>query len=165
MADDFAMMNGRNHMDGPMKPLRYIQRYWMHTRGAAALLALAGCAAAPIHDATYVVQPRQTLELTRGLTLTYDSFSDSRCPANVRCIWAGRLAFRFIVQNRDGSEEFTLGPDQPVAAPAALHGARVALDLGNVPPARIGSARTPDLMPVTLRISVPTNTQPATSRP
>jgi hypothetical protein len=158
-------MNGRNHMDGPMKPFRYLQRSWMQTLAAAALLGLAACAAAPIHDATYVLKPQQTLDLARGLTLTYDSFSDSRCPANVRCVWAGRLAFRFIVQSRDGSEEFTLGPDLPLAAPAALHGARVALDLGSIPPARVAPARTSDLMAVTLRISAPTTTQPIPPRP
>jgi len=130
----------------------------------AILGCLAACAAPPLHDATYVLKPQQSLDLARGLTLTYDSFSDSRCPANVRCIWAGRLAFRFILQDRDGSEEFTLGPDQPVATPAALHGARVALDLGNVPPARAASPRTLDPMPVTLHISAPTNPQPL-SRP
>jgi hypothetical protein len=151
-------------MDGPMKPFRYLPQAWMQTLGAAAMLTLSACAAAPIHDATYVLQPRQSLDLARGVTLTYDSFSDSRCPANVRCIWAGRLAFRFIVNNRDGSEEFTLGPDQSVAAPAALHGARVALDLGSIPPARVASGKTLDLMPVTLHISALTNPQPL-SRP
>lgn len=120
---------------------------------AAVLPGLAACASAQLHDATYVLQPRQHLDLAPGLTLTYDSFSDSRCPANVRCIWAGRLAFRFIVQSRDGSEEFTLGPDQPTATPAALHGARVALDLGGVPPARIGAGRPADRMPVTLKVT------------
>ena len=119
----------------------------------AILGCLAACAAPPLHDATYVLKPQQSLDLARGLTLTYDSFSDSRCPANVRCIWAGRLAFRFIVMGKDGSEEFTLGPDQPVAAPAALHGAQVALDLDGVPPARIATARPQDLFSVTLKIS------------
>jgi len=147
-----------------MKPFRYFQRTWMQALGGAALLGLAACTTAPIHDATYVLKPQQSLDLARGLTLTYDSFSDSRCPANVRCVWAGRLAFRFIVQGRDGSEEFTLGPDQPMAAPAALHGAHVALDLGSVPPARIASGRTADMMAVTLHISAPTNPQPP-SRP
>jgi len=119
-----------------MKPFRPLPPL----TAAAMLLGLAGCAGmmtAPIHDATY------------------DSFSDSRCPANAKCIWAGRLAFRFIVQGKDGSEEFTLGPDQPVAAPAALRGARVALDLGSVPPARIAAARPSDLMPVTLKVAHP----------
>jgi uncharacterized cupredoxin-like copper-binding protein len=119
----------------------------------ASLLGLAACANAPLHDATYVLKPEQSLELAPGLTLTYDSFSDSRCPANAKCIWAGRLAFRFIVQGKNGNEEFTLGPDQPVAAPAALHGARVTLDLASVPPARIAAARPQDLLPVTLTIS------------
>ena len=57
------------------------------------------------------------------------------------------------MQGKDGNEEFTLGPDQPVAAPAALHGARIALDLASVPPARIGTARPQDLLPVTLKVT------------
>jgi len=151
-----------------MKLFRNLRRSALHTLGAAALLALSACAAAPIQNATYVLQARQSLDLTPGLTLTYDSFSDSRCPANVHCIWAGRLAFRFIVQGKDGSEEFTLGPDQPLAAPAALGGARIALDMGSVPPARITQARPSDRMPVTLRViakDTPTLTPSSGFRP
>lgn len=146
-----------------MKLFRYLQQGLRQSTGGVAMLGLVACAAAPIPDATYVLKPQQSLQLARGLTLTYDSVSDSRCPVNVHCIWAGRLAYRFIVQDRNGSEEFTLGPDQPLAAPAALRGAQVTLDLGAVPPARIGSARSADLAPVTLRISAnkfPTNPSP-----
>lgn len=148
-------------------PLFLPQAVTLYSRralAAAALLGLGACAAAPIRDATYVLQPRQSVDLARGLTLSYDSFSDSRCPANVRCIWAGRLAFRFILQDGSGSEEFTLGPDQPAAAPAALHGGRIALDPGSVPPARVAPARPSDLLPVTLRVTAPLTTPP-TARP
>ncbi|WP_322402622.1 hypothetical protein [Massilia luteola] len=115
---------------------------------------LAGCAAAPLHEGVYPLRPEQRVELARGLVLTYDSYSDSRCPANTRCIWAGRLIFRFLISGPDGAEEFTLGPDQPTAAPASLHGARIALDTSAIPPARAaGTMRPGDVIPVTLKVS------------
>ena len=115
---------------------------------------LAGCAAAPLHEGVYPLRPEQSVDLARGLVLTYDSYSDSRCPANTRCIWAGRLIFRFIIDGPDGVEEFTLGPDQPTAAPASLHGARIALDTSAIPPARAaGTMRPGDIIPVTLKVS------------
>src|SRR5438067_13354015 len=115
--------------------------------------ALSACATAPARDGVYPLRPEQSVALSPDLTLTYDSFSDSRCPANAQCIWAGRLIFRFLIEGPEGREEFNLGPDQPAAAPAALHGARVALDLGAIPPARASSATRPrDVLPVKLRL-------------
>ena len=121
---------------------------------AVSMPILAGCAAAPPQDAVYPLRPEQSVAVARGLVLTYDSFSDSRCPANTRCIWAGRLIFRFLIDGPDGVEEFALGPDQPTAAPASLHGARVALDTSAIPPARAaGLLRPGDIIPVTLKIT------------
>jgi len=116
--------------------------------------ALAACAPTPIRSATYVLRPEQTVELAHGVSLTYDSFSDSRCPPNARCVWAGRLMFRFVLHGPDGAEEFTLGPDQPQTAPPALKGARIVLDPGAIPAARggAGGARPGDVLPVTLQV-------------
>lgn len=146
----------------PPRPLAALAAF-----GAAMAATLAGCAANPIHEGVYPLQPEQTVTLARGVTLTYDSFSDSRCPANTQCIWAGKLIFRFIVDGPGGREEFSLGPDQAVATPAALHGARVALDLRALPPARAGAgARAADPLPVTLTISQPGATvSPSTTPP
>ena len=116
--------------------------------------ALAGCAATPLRDAAYTLRPHGRIDLADGLTLTYDSYSDSRCPADVRCIWAGRLVLRFVIDGPGGREEFTLAPDQPSATPAALHGARIALDPTAVPLVR-ASATVDDLMPVTLTLHHP----------
>lgn len=116
-------------------------------------MLLAACAPTPIRSATYVLRPDQSIDLARGVRLTYDSFSDSRCPPNARCVWAGRLIFRFVLDGPDGPEEVTLGPDQPSATPAALHGARMALDPAAIPPARGGNTLRPgDGVPVTLKI-------------
>lgn len=123
-------------------------------RAMLLMTILAGCAAAPLREGVYPLRPEQSVALARGLVLTYDSYSDSRCPANTRCIWAGRLIFRFLITGPDGAEEFTLGPDQPTAAPASLHGARVALVTSAIPPARAaGTMRPGDIIPVTLKIT------------
>jgi hypothetical protein len=137
-----------------MTPPRYLLLLSAVPRAALLAAALAGCAASPLRDGVYPLRPEQSVALSPELTLTYDSFSDSRCPANAQCVWAGRLIFRFLIDGPEGQEEFSLGPDQPAAAPAALHGARVALDPGAIPPARAGGATRPgDVLPVTLRIS------------
>jgi hypothetical protein len=122
----------------------------------SACLTLAGCANAPLKDGVYPLQPRERVALSGNTTLTYDSFSDSRCPPNARWIWAGRLSFQFVLDGPGGHEEFALGPDQLVATPKSLQGARVALDPASIPPARgTYTTRPGDVIPVTLRISKP----------
>ena len=117
---------------------------------------LAGCIAAPIRSGSYPLRPQQSVELAPDITVTYDSFSDSRCPPNVQCVWAGRLVLRFLVDGPGGAEEVTLGPDQPEAAPKALRGARLALDPAAIPPARAaGGVRPGDVIPVTLKVIAP----------
>jgi hypothetical protein len=129
---------------------------WLKCLSLPVLAGLSACAGAPLKDGTYPLQPRQRVALSGNTTLTYDSFSDSRCPANARCIWAGRLSFQFVLDGPGGREEFSLGPDQLSAAPRSLHGARVALDPASIPPARNGAATRPgDVIPVTLKVSTP----------
>jgi hypothetical protein len=121
-----------------------------------ALPGLAACASAPPRGGTYPLQPHQRVALSGNTSLTYDSFSDSRCPPNARCIWAGRLSFQFVLDGPGGTEEFSLGPDQLSATPRLLHGARVALDPSSIPPARASFAWRPgDVIPVTLNITSP----------
>jgi hypothetical protein len=120
------------------------------------LTGLSACASAPLKDGIYPLQPGQRVALSGNTTLTYDSFSDSRCPANARCVWAGRLSFRFVLDGPAGKEEFALGPDQLAAMPKSLAGARVALDPSSIPPARTTYATRPgDVIPVTLKITNP----------
>ena len=129
---------------------------WPKYLAPLVLLGLAGCAGAPLKDGTYPLQPHQRVALSGDTTLTYDSFSDSRCPANARCIWAGRLSFQFVLEGPGGREEFALGPDQLSTTPTSLHGARVALDPASIPPARNAAATRPGyVIPVTLKVSTP----------
>jgi hypothetical protein len=135
-----------------MKPSRYLP----HLFALFLAPALAACVAAPIRPGSYPLAPQQRVALARNVTITYDSFSDSRCPPNVQCVWAGRLLLRFLVDGPGGVEEVTLGPDQPQASPRALRGARIALDPAALPPARAaGSMRPGDVIPVTLKVIAP----------
>jgi len=129
---------------------------WPKYLAPLVLVALAGCAGAPLKDGSYPLQPYQRVALSGDTTLTYDSFSDSRCPANARCVWAGRLSFQFVLEGPGGREEFSLGPDQPSATPKSLHGARVTLDPASIPPVRNAAATRPGyVIPVTLKVSTP----------
>jgi len=128
-------------------------RYLPHLFALSVAALLAGCVAAPIVPGSYPLKPQQSVALARNVTITYDSFSDSRCPPNVQCMWAGRLVFRFIVDGPGGEQEITLGPDQPSVAPKGLGGAVIALDPAAIPPARAaGTMRPGDVIPVTLLV-------------
>jgi hypothetical protein len=131
-------------------------RYLPHLFALALAPALVACVAAPVLPGSYPLRPQQSATLARDLTITYDSFSDSRCPPNAQCIWAGRLVFRFIIDGRGGVQEITLGPDHPSARPPILRGATIALDMATIPPARaVGTMRPSDAMPVTLKVTPP----------
>ncbi|QNA88005.1 hypothetical protein G4G28_05050 [Massilia sp. Dwa41.01b] len=90
-------------------------------------------------------------QIAPGLTLTYDSVEDSRCPPGVHCVWAGVLAYHFSLQGKNGpAERFELQPGKPGHASALLPGARIELDesIAASPPPQ-GAAPT---LPVRLRV-------------
>jgi hypothetical protein len=119
-----------------------------------ALLGLAACAGAPLKDGVYPLQPHQRVALSGNTTLTYDSFSDSRCPPGVQCIWAGELVYRFRLATPKVAESFSLTPAKPVYVSQALGGTRIALDTQTLPaPPPPGAAL--QLPPVTLTVSRP----------
>jgi hypothetical protein len=107
-------------------------------------LALGGCADAPPNRqaglAPFHLLPHERIDLAPGVTLTYDSLSDSRCPPDVKCIWAGKLSYQFTLASGAATEPFSLGPGQSAYTPAALHGARIVLDEQAIPPARATQA-------------------------
>ena len=87
-----------------------------------ALLALAACATAP--DAEIVNGPTAPLgEVANleGITVRpLAVIEDSRCPALVRCIWAGRVRISAEISGT-GTRELTLGE------PAAVSGGTLTL--------------------------------------
>ena len=101
-----------------------------------ALLALASCAAVP--NKTYANGPTAGLNETanlEGLTVRpLAVVEDSRCPALVRCVWAGRVRISAEVSGT-GTRELTLGE------PAAVNGGT--LTLVDVRPGK----RTPEAIP------------------
>lgn len=125
----------------------------------AALPALLSACASPHGDGSpsagsYRLQPAQRATIGAGATLTYDSFSDSRCPPGVNCIWAGELVYRFRLATPKVAESFSLTPAKPVYVSQALNGARITLDTQALPaPPPPGAAL--QLPPVTLTVSRP----------
>jgi hypothetical protein len=121
----------------------------------ALALTLDGCASAgpqQMKASSLQLVPHQSVELAPGTTLTYDSVSDSRCPPDVKCIWAGKLSYQFTLKGPAASDSFSLGPDQLEYTSPALHGARVVLDEKAIPAAHASQA-APEPHPVTLKVS------------
>ena len=101
-----------------------------------ALLALASCQSVP--KRTYANGPTAALgeiATLEGVTVKpLDVVEDSRCPALVRCVWAGRVRISAEVSGT-GTRELTLGE------PAAVNGGT--LTLVDVRPGK----RTPEAIP------------------
>jgi hypothetical protein len=126
---------------------------------AALTILLRACAsqavpADPTPHQSYFLIPAQRADLGGHATLVYDSFSDSRCPAKVQCIWAGELVYRFVLRTPTTTESFALSPKQPVYVSQALNGARISIDAAKLPaPPQPGVAQLP--YPVTLTVTRP----------
>ncbi len=88
---------------GPMKQITLL-----------AMLAVAACATAPGRD--YANGPTAALNeiaSLEGITVRpLAVIEDSRCPAQVQCVWAGRVRIRAIIGGTD-TRELSLG--EPVA--------------------------------------------------
>jgi hypothetical protein len=93
-----------------------------------------GGATAP-SNGPFRLMPHDSALLAPGVTLTYDSVSDSRCPPGVKCIWAGRLDYRFTLKSGNTVENFSLAPDKASHTSGLLPGASIELDMSAVPAA------------------------------
>ena len=123
--------------------------------GAGAALSLLGGCATPqdrLPEARYTLTEHQVLPLANRLTITYEGADDSRCPDNARCVWAGRLAYRFTMRIGSVAQAFYLVPGQPGYMSPALRGSRIELDhLTPVPPRGMAGA-APVSYPVTFNM-------------
>lgn len=100
------------------------------------LLAACATPSSPQPGGPFTLARGAGMPVASGLVLRFDAVDDSRCPAGVQCVWAGRLSYRFSLRRGAGmSEAFSLSPEQPAAAPAALQGLRIVLDTHAIPPA------------------------------
>ncbi len=88
----------------------------------AALVALAACSTVPERQfANGPTAPLGEVANLDGITVRpLEVIEDSRCPALVRCVWAGRVRIRADVSGA-GTRELTLGE------PAAVSGGTLTL--------------------------------------
>ena len=121
---------------------------------AMAILLLGGCAATRerLPEARYTLSERQTLPLAERLTITYEGAEDSRCPDNARCIWPGRLVYRFTMRVGSVAQAFYLTQGQPGYMSPALRGSRIELDHLTPPPPRGMAGAPPGSYPVTFNM-------------
>jgi hypothetical protein len=135
-----------------MTPMRRLLPFLCASAAVLALQACAGVAGAglagagvtqPVKQGSFQLLPRQSIDLAPGIALAYDSVSDSRCPPDVQCMWAGQLSYQFALKTPDSAEVFSLGPGRPEYTSPALHGMRIVLDIQAIP-----SPRTAQAVPV-----------------
>ncbi len=98
-------------------------------------MALPGCASVapppPLVNVHATLAIGASTALRPGLAISFDSVSDSRCPQNAHCIWAGEL--KYLLTLHGGSKEsFTLSDAAPSYRSAA--GITVVLNVGTPPP-------------------------------
>jgi hypothetical protein len=134
--------------------------YLIHAIAAATMLA--GCAAAPsaapVKDkpmnTNVTLDPERTVAVGPNATLRYDGAADSRCPPDVKCVWAGELAYKFTLTAPGGKEMFGLTSAKPSFDSTAVTGLRVALGTNPMPPVQPANAPAPATAhPVTVTIT------------
>lgn len=122
---------------------------------ALAALLLAGCISAPVDDpvktAEITLLPGTDAALSRTVSLRFDSIADSRCPANVHCIWAGSVAYHFTLHSLKGKEGMRLEVGGAFNS-ANLRGLRIALAGAFPGPVQAMGVKAPP-HPVALSIS------------
>lgn len=103
---------------------------------AALIFHPAHADAPPAPGSTLSMTEHQSITVAPGAVLTYDSINDSRCPAGVQCVVAGKVVYSFTLALGTRREQFTLTPGAPAFTSAALQGRQITL-VDTAPPARI----------------------------
>lgn len=121
----------------------------------ASACLLAGCASGPkdqIMDTSLTLLPKASAPLSRSASLRYDGISDSRCPPNATCIWAGDVRHTFTLSSSSGNESFGLNPEHPEHAAKTIPGLKITL--GQTDPAPLPAVGTPfPVAPVTVHVT------------
>ncbi len=100
-----------------------------------ALGLLTACATVPVgQDGSTVLRLGQSAVVDGPRVTPLRVVEDSRCPANARCIWAGRVRVLVRITLGNGSSEHELTMGQPIQI------ADGQLELTEVRPARMTSA-------------------------
>jgi len=101
------------------------------------LLALAACATMPPPASagpTAGIGQVAAVESIRVRPLAL--LEDSRCPASVRCVWAGQVRIRAEIMSRSGREVREMTSDKPVAVAGGT------LTLVDVEPSKVAPVAT-----------------------
>ncbi len=120
----------------------------LHALAAATLLA--GCSSAPTAataptdkeqpmNTSVTLQPERSVAVGPS-SLRYDGVADSRCPPNMKCVWAGELAYKFTLSGPAGQEMFGLTAAKPSFAATTVPGATIALGQSDMPPVAAAGA-------------------------
>jgi hypothetical protein len=122
---------------------------------AATCMATAGCASveppAPLVNIPVTLAVGASATLRPGLSVSFDSAKDSRCPQNVQCIWAGQLLYLLTLHGRT-QEAFTLSDKAPSFTSAS--GISVALNTDKPPPRPVAGQPAP---PYTVMLLINSN--------
>lgn len=91
----------------------------MRTALLIPLLALAGCVTAQAPPTTYEGPAKlgQATYVDGPVVIPLEVIEDSRCPANARCVWAGRVVLRARIAGRawETTRDLTLGERVQIA--------------------------------------------------
>ena len=97
----------------------------MQMRTVAALFSipiLAGCIPLPIAQSQDPSNARigQAVYVDGPIIKPIAVIEDSRCPAEVQCVWPGRVRIKALWMRADGPRELLLASDQPMAVADGL---------------------------------------------
>ncbi|WP_309752560.1 hypothetical protein [Novosphingobium sp.] len=83
---------------------------------AAALTA--GCVTSPVVSQNGIAEVKlgQTADFGAAKVTVVKVLEDSRCPARVQCVWAGRVKVAVRIENRDGPRVRELTNEVPIQA-------------------------------------------------
>jgi hypothetical protein len=87
------------------------------TSASAASTASSAASAAslppvPLLNVPVTLEIGKSATLRPGLSLSFDGVNDSRCPQNVKCVWAGQLLYHLALHTKV-DEPFTLSDKAP----------------------------------------------------
>ena len=119
---------------------------------AAGLLSACASVSDIPPSSTVALLPGADAALGTRAAVRFDAILDSRCPANVKCVWAGKIAYRFSLTGAGLPETFVLDANAPRHDSTRFAGVSVLLT-PTVAPAVNNAGAVPTAHPVTLTIT------------
>jgi hypothetical protein len=109
---------------------------WARLLCATVLYSLAGCAGPaldqPLRGGSFPLAEHEVVALAPGVSVRYDSFTDSRCPPGAMCIWAGKVSYNFTLTSKAGAEKFALDYEGDQFVSQTVPGVRFGISFAGV---------------------------------